>query len=255
MYRKALISPLVLKGWDDSIFEYFRTPAGVDKEITIDNILLKTAEMTTIYTHPDVFKQMVKIWVNKRFGIWQKLYDTTKFEYNPIHNYDREEEYTENTSKDFNSTFHSDKIDNFNRNLAENYERNLSDRTDNSGHNSNSYNDKREKQVAAFNDGLTDSEKENTSGSGNGEFSDNSTQTATGTTVTNQTGTTNGSENYNKNEANSEQVDNSHNLHAFGNIGVTTTQQMIEQERNVVQFDIIDYITDDFITNFCIMIY
>ena len=41
----------------------------------------------------------------------------------------------------------------------------------------------------------------------------------------------------------------------FGNIGVTTTQQMIEAERNVVKFNIVDYIVEDFKQRFCLLIY
>lgn len=40
-----------------------------------------------------------------------------------------------------------------------------------------------------------------------------------------------------------------------GNIGVTTSQQMIEQEREVAQFCIYDFITQSFIDRFCIEIY
>ena len=42
---------------------------------------------------------------------------------------------------------------------------------------------------------------------------------------------------------------------AYGNIGVTTTQQMIEQERQTVQFNIYDYIIESFKERFCLMIY
>lgn len=42
---------------------------------------------------------------------------------------------------------------------------------------------------------------------------------------------------------------------AYGNIGVTTTQQMIEQERNIVLFNMIDIIIEDFKERFCLMIY
>lgn len=42
---------------------------------------------------------------------------------------------------------------------------------------------------------------------------------------------------------------------AKGNIGVTTTQQMIEQERAVVEFNIYDYIVTSFKQRFCILIY
>lgn len=40
-----------------------------------------------------------------------------------------------------------------------------------------------------------------------------------------------------------------------GNIGVTTTQQMIEQERNISEFNIYDYIVRSFKRRFCIMLY
>ena len=40
-----------------------------------------------------------------------------------------------------------------------------------------------------------------------------------------------------------------------GNIGVTTTQQMIEAQRNVVKFNIYNHIIEAFKMRFCIMIY
>lgn len=44
-------------------------------------------------------------------------------------------------------------------------------------------------------------------------------------------------------------------LHSRGNIGVTTTQQMIEQERNISEFNIYDYIVRSFKRRFCLMMY
>ena len=43
--------------------------------------------------------------------------------------------------------------------------------------------------------------------------------------------------------------------HEYGNIGVTTTQQMIKEEREVVQFNIVNYIIEDFKQRFCLMVY
>lgn len=40
-----------------------------------------------------------------------------------------------------------------------------------------------------------------------------------------------------------------------GNVGVTTSQQMIEAERKVSEFNIIDYIVQSFKRRFCIMVY
>ena len=40
-----------------------------------------------------------------------------------------------------------------------------------------------------------------------------------------------------------------------GNIGVTMTQEMIEAQRKVVQFDVVQYIVDSFKRRFCLLIY
>lgn len=40
-----------------------------------------------------------------------------------------------------------------------------------------------------------------------------------------------------------------------GNIGVTTTQQMIREERDISEFNMYDYIADSFIDRFCLMVY
>ena len=44
-------------------------------------------------------------------------------------------------------------------------------------------------------------------------------------------------------------------IHSRGNIGVTTTQQMIEQERNISKFNLYDIITEEFKLRFCILVY
>lgn len=46
-----------------------------------------------------------------------------------------------------------------------------------------------------------------------------------------------------------------HSGRAHGNIGVTTTQKMIEEERRVSGFNIYDYIADSFKKRFCILVY
>ena len=44
---------------------------------------------------------------------------------------------------------------------------------------------------------------------------------------------------------------NIHTLQRSGNIGVTTSQQMIEQERGVLTFDFVQYVADLINNNFC----
>ena len=44
-------------------------------------------------------------------------------------------------------------------------------------------------------------------------------------------------------------------IRASGNIGVTTTQQMIEDERRVVEYNLTEVIIDEFKRRFCLLIY
>lgn len=46
-----------------------------------------------------------------------------------------------------------------------------------------------------------------------------------------------------------------HNNHTHGNIGVTTSQQMIEAERDVVRYSLIEEIAADYRDAFCLSIY
>lgn len=46
-----------------------------------------------------------------------------------------------------------------------------------------------------------------------------------------------------------------HSSHMYGNIGVTTSQQMLEAEYNIAKWNIYENIKDLFMQEFCIMIY
>lgn len=48
---------------------------------------------------------------------------------------------------------------------------------------------------------------------------------------------------------------NVHTGHLYGNIGVTTTQQMLESELNIAMWNLYDHIADIFIDEFCIKVY
>ena len=74
---------------------------------------------------------------------------------------------------------------------------------------------------------------------------DNGTVNNTGTVGNNITSNSNSKDTGNENRT----------LHSRGNIGVTTTQQMIEQERNISEFNIYDYIVRSFKRRFCLMMY
>ena len=49
--------------------------------------------------------------------------------------------------------------------------------------------------------------------------------------------------------------DGEHELHAHGNIGVTTTQKLIREQRDIDLFNVYDIIIEDFKMRFCILVY
>lgn len=55
-------------------------------------------------------------------------------------------------------------------------------------------------------------------------------------------------------ETNTDGISN-HSGHLYGNIGVTTSQEMLREELDVQKFNLIQQITDLFINEFCIMVY
>lgn len=46
-----------------------------------------------------------------------------------------------------------------------------------------------------------------------------------------------------------------HTGHIRGNIGVTSAMSLISEQRKVVQFNIYDFISDDFASKFCLLVY
>ncbi len=55
--------------------------------------------------------------------------------------------------------------------------------------------------------------------------------------------------------SNTDTIKNKRTGRAYGNIGVTTTQQMIDEERRVAVWSIYDHIINSFKNRFCILVY
>lgn len=91
MSRAVNLSPLGLYNWDSTVFDLMQIPEALDKDTLIKNLLAETAELEVLYPNPVVFKNLVGVWSAKQIDIWNRLYATTQYEYNPIENYDRHE--------------------------------------------------------------------------------------------------------------------------------------------------------------------
>lgn len=186
--------------WDETLFNGMSIPAGIDRNVVVAAILEETCDFPIIITDLETLRFSINQWSAHRVEIWEHWLDTTRYEYNPIENYDRREEESTNANRSGTLTSSSSRTG--------------SD-TDTEG-------------VSAFNSaGMT-----------------NHTQSTT-TYGSGSSGT----------DTDSREETIARELYVHGNIGVTSAQDMIKQEREIADFDIIDIIVSEYKKKFCIMIY
>lgn len=211
----SLLTVEGLYNYNNTLFDGFNVPKGLVKQIAIDTILMRTRELEILYPDFTYLKNRITIWSNKYQINWEKLYDTTVLEYNPIENYDRIEDWTYTDDESSSSA-----RDNTVKSTSTNEITNSVNITD---------------QNTAFNSGLADHAKQIT----DGDTTENSSITNT--------------EKENVNDGRTGKHTRTGREH--GNIGVTTSQQMIQSERDLVVFNLYDVIAESFIENFCLMVY
>lgn len=228
----ATISLMGLYEFDDHLFDGFNYPAEFTQEergTLIDNLMLDTAELELLYPDAHFMAIAIRAWTKKELPVWEKLLATTKLEYNPIWNKDGSITETITGKHQTDGSGETTRKDSY---------------TDTgSGESTGTVNNGTNHKVSGYNLGsgtATDWEQsDNGSSSENqsstlqhkAEGSDTHTSTETGSTEQTLTRT--------------EQ----------GNIGVTTTQAMIKEERDVDKFNIMDYIIDSFKKRFCLLVY
>ena len=105
----AKISFLGLANWDSDLFSQMSwpdpfLPTEVDgeevapilsKDAFLDELYAQTAELSVIYPRPDFMRRMIGSWTKTRLPVWNELWKTTQYTYNPIENYDRIEDGTD----------------------------------------------------------------------------------------------------------------------------------------------------------------
>ena len=211
----ALISVEGLYNYKDTIFSEFEVPDGLNKQIAIDTICMRSRELEVLYPDVDFFKIRIGMWSRKNQYNWKKLYDTTLLEYNPIENYDRMEDWTDTDTETGTNSRNNDITNTINQETV--------------------HTGSITEQNTAFNSGLADHAK---------EISDNDNiTTGSGSTTENESGTS------------KRDLTHTRKGRTHGNIGVTTSQQMIQSEREVSLFNIYDIIAESFVDNFCLMVY
>lgn len=254
MGRADNLSPMGLYNWDNTLFDLFHIPDELDRATLLNNLLVETVELEVLYPNPTVFKNLIGVWSDKQLPIWNRLYATTQYEYNPIENYNRYETGSQSGS---GSTTHSGTDAHANTTTTTG-----SDTSTNSiehgGEDVDTGARDAEHYIAAYDsrpngddDGLVKKTRDSETAENRHDYGE--TVDSEGTITYGKTETRNGSVTHGETIAT--ENDGEHELHAHGNIGVTTTQKLIREQREVDKFNLYDIIIDEFKMRFCILVY
>lgn len=87
-----------LLDWDNDLFANFTLPDEITAEETrdliIDQILLDHGDAPLVYPDPDIMKYYIGVWSKRMGPLWVRYYNAITAEYDPLENYDREEDRT-----------------------------------------------------------------------------------------------------------------------------------------------------------------
>lgn len=208
----------------------------LNADALITELLAQSGELEFVYLNPDAAQKIITAWALINADRWQRLYNTMWFSYNPIWNKDGTTTRTETEIHDLTIT---DKGTN-----------------DNKGKGT----EKRDLKLSETPNTIT-TETKKIAGYNSNNFTNSEQQTIenTGTNGTTNTGTVEnsieGSSIISNTKTDKGDITRTYSSRETGNIGVTETQTMIQDERAVVNFNMSQIIINDFISRFCILVY
>ena len=279
--------------YDNSLFDGLDIPSYtdedhnthvIDKTTVINNIILKCAELEIIYPSVDTMKLAIGVWSAANQETWRKLIETQFIKFNPIWNVDAYEKetygrgYTDEISYDSTNERTLNRTDERTVDLTDERTVDLTDErtvdltdertVDLTDEETRSYADT--KSVKGFNSN-TWAESEKTDYSGTDTFEHDGTDTVEhdgtetiehdgtetiehdGTDTVEYTGTD--TMEHTGKDTHTGREDSGTERIRHGNIGVTASQDLIQKQRDIAEFNIIDYIADSFKKRFCLMVY
>lgn len=236
-----------------------------------------------VLKNPSIIQNIIINLYNANKYKYETLYNTTLLKYEPLQNYDKTEEVTDNTERTgTNDTIFGSRTDNSTTNNTTNIgaqdNTNKDDETTKIGvinTETNSSTSKKgsesnEKEVAPYDSETYYNQEKDTLSFTNRSDTNNSkttTDARTDTRTNNSTekigarkDTTNSSTSNTFGEhtdatSRNENETYTHKSHMYGNIGVTTSQQMLESEREVAYFNFVSIVAHDIIKLIAICIY
>ena len=258
MQRLTLIG---LYNYDSTLFDGLTLPEEYDKEVFIDSLLMEHGEKCVLYSNPDFMKYSIGAWGRKWSMELKRIAEALQAEYNPIHNYDRYEEWTETDKPDITTTRTHDNTD------TQTLDNSTTRTHDNTDTQTNRYDvvteqnvdGNAEHQVSADNSSSYQPESKDITNTGKTTVSNDGTITDahTGTITDANSGTiTDAHTGTITDEEKGTRSDIEHDGHLYGNIGITTSVQMWTEELKArMQYNLYDTAARIFANELLIGIY
>lgn len=255
------------------LFTDIELPTSINKELVIDTIIDRSGMLFPWHQEPPRLKISITNWFARKYNDFAKMYEAMYADYNPIHNYDRTEEHTD-TDQDSGTDTDTSQLsgtDTDTLTLSGQDKTTSAHTGDDSvstvhgGTDTESPGTVVTTQVSAYNSAdFTNRDKQTQSGqnsTGYGHTIDETTMYGDTTTDTTDYGKKDTRQTeYGKKDVNirdyGKTTTRTGSLRAYGNIGVTTSQQMIESEMELrTHYDLYLAIQQLFEDEFLMQIY
>ena len=246
-----------LYNYDPAVFINLTLPAAVDEEIFIDSLLMEYGECPLIYPDLDFMKLAIGAWSRKWYANIERIAAAITEEYNPLHNYDRTETWTENEegNKDFTRGIVDGESATENQTINESG--NITESESGTENTKESENGNDENLISAYNENdyqpstKTTYERENERET---ETEKDKTTATTKATTANKTNRNDRSTDETYGETNGRQ--NTKSGRAFGNIGVTESTTMLQHELDIRRTENLYHIIAElFYKEFCLYVF
>ena len=261
------------------------TPDPISSDTVKSYIMIRCGLLTPVYNDPDTFREACRVWFAARSWEFEHLVNILRAKYSPIENVDRHDEWTEETTGDYqNAESGTDRTVKDASNTESGTDRTIKDASSQlSGSDSASSSDVlsgndventtryTENTVSAFNSSTYQPDNKTQDGGdlttiygkidtynktdtyGKREDVDDNTSTTYGhkTDIDDDTSTTYG------HKLDNNHYDKKHYIqHLHGNVGVTSNEKLINEEIDLLErFNVYDWIASQFESDMMICIY
>ena len=236
---------------DRSLFDDIKLPSGISKSDLTDTIFLASADYEVLYSDPYFMQEAIQRWFRTHYWTIDKWIKAINIKYEPLMNYDRTEEWTDdhegedskNTSSKYSNKGSSKTEDTTSGKTTNNltsetsYGKETTTTNTVASYDSSSF-ENREKSVTSDSGKDTTKDTGSVTTSGSGKVEGSTSDSGTGSSE----------------ETGKDKYKNTHKGRMYGNIGVTTSQAMLESELEVARFNIYEQISDMFISDFLILV-